>query len=102
MRRLIQAGVPRSGSGEALRFSGRLRALPDDDLRKTLSAGFGRACTDEMYSVRRRKDTAVSPILGLPRVESGRRRRRSCGWTGGAWAGAWMAAWASVLVIVRG
>lgn len=73
-----------------MRFSGRLAALPEDCLRKTESAGRGLAWTEEMYSVRRRKETAVSPSLGFPRVARGRRRRRSWGWIVCGLPVAWM------------
>lgn len=84
--RLMTCGESAAGSG---RLAGR-RDLASRALGWFASKRFG--IRDEMYSVRRRKETLASATLGLPRAAIGLRRARSCGWTANGCDGAWIAA----------
>lgn len=46
---------------------------------------------EEIYSVRRKKETPESENFGFPKEDSGRRSARSCGWGTGRFNGAWIA-----------
>lgn len=59
--------------------------------REVVDSNRERDVWDEMYSVRRKKETPESENLGFPSVESGRSRARSCGWGTGGCKGAWIA-----------
>lgn len=71
--RLMAWGESAAGSG---RLAGR-RFFDSRALGWFASKRFG--TRDEMYSVRRRKETFASATLGLPRAAIGLRRARSCG-----------------------
>lgn len=88
--RLMTCGESAAGSG---RLAGR-RDLASRALGWFASKRFG--TRDEIYSVRRRKETLASATLGLPRAAIGLRRARSCGWRANGCDGAWIAAKSSL------
>lgn len=59
---------------------------------RALVAGRRTAEEEEMYSVRRRKETGSSPALARARAARGLRRSLSSGWSAGGSLGAWIAA----------
>lgn len=84
--RLMTCGESAAASG---RLAGR-RDLVSRALGWFASKRFG--IRDEMYSVRRRKETLASATLGLPRAAIGLRRARSCGWRANGCDVVWIAA----------